>query len=364
MTEQDSSFKILEKNIENNYLKVEVDNVHVSVMNGIRRGIICYVECVTVDPKSIEVSKNTGVLHDQFLSDRLSYIPLNVSPDNYRDYRIEIHESKDSFLPFRNTESHPIYIYTDDLKVYKNNVLTDEKIFVGNSKLLYLKPNQEIKFKMNLCFYSNKEGRKYNTNRLGSVWNPVSQICYRYKTQADLLGREPIISEESDYLGKENNEPYEYIMQIQTLGNVYIDPQYVVDRVFMVLKNKCANLLKETTNHESSSVIRINEESKNRVVIQIFNGEEHTLGHMIQNKMDDVQRSYGESRENLVSYKMPHQLTDELHFIIQNDPKKIKVSPLKIFEEAIIKLMEDLDVYRTKWNNLDFTDEKKKEPSI
>ena len=67
MTEQDSSFKILEKNIENNYLKVEVDNVHVSVMNGIRRGIICYVECVTVDPKSIEVSKNTGVLHDQFL---------------------------------------------------------------------------------------------------------------------------------------------------------------------------------------------------------------------------------------------------------------------------------------------------------
>lgn len=355
MKANECSFEIIENKQDLDYLKLEVNHLPVSIMNAIRRCVLCYVESVAIDPKNIIVDKNTGQLHDQFLSDRLAYIPINVSPDEYQNYRIELHDSKNPDKPFKNEEIHPVYIYTDDLKVYKNEKPSTDKIFVGNSQLLYLKPDQEIKLKMSLSLYGAKEGRKYNDNRLGAVWNPSSQICYRYKTQSDLLGREPIIPEEQDYLGKENNEPYSYIMQIRTLGSKYVTPKYVIDRSFTILKEKCEKLLEEVLNYQKSSTIRIKEENKNRIVIQIFNGEEHTLGHMIQDRMDKVQRHYGESRENLVSYKIPHQLTEELHFIIQNDPNKIKLTPLQIFKEASEDLIKELEEYRKKFNKLDFT---------
>ena len=355
MNKNECSFEIIENKKELDYLKLEVNHLPVSIMNAIRRCVLCYVENVSIDPKNIIIDKNTGQLHDQFLIDRLAYIPINVSPNNYNDYRIEIHDKVNPDKPFKNNENYPIYIYTDDLKVYKNDKLVNDKIFVGNSQLLYLKPDQEIKFKMTLSFYGSKEGRKYNENRLGAVWNPSSQICYRYKTQSDLLGREPIITEEQDYLGKENNEPYSYIMQVRTLGSDYITPKYVIDRAFSILKDKCEKLLKEVLNEDKSSTIRIKDDNKNRIVIQIFNGEEHTLGHMIQDRIDKVQRRYGESRENLVSYKIPHQLTEELHFIIQNDPNKIKMTPLEIFTEGVNNLVSELEEYRKIFNKLDFT---------
>jgi DNA-directed RNA polymerase subunit L len=353
MNTNECSFEIIENKKEFDYLKLEVNHLPVSIINAIRRCVLCYVENVSIDPKNIVINKNTGQLHDQFLSDRLSYIPINVSPENYDDYRIEIHDNINPDKPFKNDESYPIYIYTDNLKVYKNDKLVNEKIFVGNSQLLYLKPDQEIKFKMYLSFYGTKDGRKYYENRLGAVWNPVSQICYRYKTQSDLLGREPIIPEEQDYLGKENNEPYSYIMQVRTLGSDYITPKYVINRAFIILKEKCEKLLKEVLNDESST-IRIENIKENRIVIQIYNGEEHTLGHMIQDRIDKVQRFYGESRENLVSYKIPHQLTEELHFIIQNDPNKIKITPLEVFTEGINSLVKELEEYRQIFNKLDF----------
>ena len=151
-----SEFIILENKLNENYLKFEVNNIPVSVVNGIRRCILSFVECVSIDPKGINISKNTGLLHEQFLEDRLSFIPLNVDPNEYQNYEIKIHDSKNSDKPFMNENTYPIYIYTDDLKVYKNGKISNENIFVGNSKLLYLKPEQEIKLSMKLSFFLTK----------------------------------------------------------------------------------------------------------------------------------------------------------------------------------------------------------------
>ena len=66
-------------------------NVPVYVANSIRRALSSMVPTITFDDShyedkslmSIQISKNTSALHDQFLSHRISYVPINMENHSY-----------------------------------------------------------------------------------------------------------------------------------------------------------------------------------------------------------------------------------------------------------------------------------------
>ena len=350
------NFQVLKNNVENNYMKFELNNVNVATANAIRRIILSDVESVTIDPTSIVFDKNNCPIHDQMLMHRLSFIPLNIDPNEYEDYRIELHDKNDSDKPFVNNfnnDTQHMYIYTDDLIVYKNDKKIDNKnIFVGNSRLLLLHYEQEIKFSCKLSFFGKNEGRKYNSNKYGAIWCPVSQIAYRYKTNADLEGREPSIPEEQDYIGKENNSPSSYIFQIESLGSSFINIEWIINRAFFIIKKKLNFIKNNINNPDTSDLIKYTKYNDNHVHVYIYNGEEHTIGNLLQTKINDIQNFMGESRENIVSYKVPHQLVDELQIIIKNDPKKIKNSPIEVLINACNELINDFTYLQSEWSKL------------
>ena len=356
MSNSKPNFVVLKNDTQNNYMKFELNNVNVSTANAIRRIILSDVESVTIDPSSIVFEKNNGPIHDQMLSDRLSYIPLNINPEEYKDYRIELHDKFNPDKPFVNNISNDtqhLYIYTDDLIVYKNDKKIENKnIFVGNSRLLLLHYEQEIKFSCTLSFFGKNEGKKYNNNRLGAVWCPVSQIAYRYKTNADLEGREPNVSEEQDYIGKENNTPNSFIYQIETLGSSFINIEWIINQSFHIIKKKLSFLKNNINNPDTSDLIKYTNENDNKIHIYIHNGDDHTIGNLLQTKINEIQNFIGESRENIVSYKVPHQLVDELQIIIKNDPKKIKISPLEVFIKACNELINEFTYLQNEWAKL------------
>ena len=350
------SFNVLKNEPQNNYMKFELNNVNVATANAIRRIILSDVESVTVDPSSIVFEKNNGPIHDQMLMHRLSFIPLNISPDDYQDYRIELHDKNDRDKPFVNnfnSDTQHMYIYTSDLIVYKNDKKVENKdIFVGNSRLLLLHYEQEIKFSCTLSFFGKKEGQKYNNNKYGAIWCPVSQIAYRYKTNADLEGREPSIPEEQDYIGKENNSPSSYIYQIESIGSSYINNDWIVNRAFHIIKKKLNFIKNNINNPDTKDIIKYTKYNDNHIHIYINNSEEHSIGNLLQTKINEIQNFIGESRENIVSYKVPHQLVDELQLIIKNDPKKIKITPVELLINACNELINEFSHLQSEWSKL------------
>ena len=74
---------------EDDILRFTITNIDVSFVNAIRRTIlsdinVCCIEFDSngVDNKSIDITVNTGRLHNEILKHRLSCIPVYVKEDN------------------------------------------------------------------------------------------------------------------------------------------------------------------------------------------------------------------------------------------------------------------------------------------
>ena len=103
-----SSLKVNYKQIEknNNEIKFDIigDNkngLDKTVINSLRKILLTKIETLAFDSEMIYMKKNTGSLHNEFLKDRLTLIPLYLNPDTFdNDYIFEIN--------VKNTDSKTI----------------------------------------------------------------------------------------------------------------------------------------------------------------------------------------------------------------------------------------------------------------
>ena len=103
----------------------DIENLDLSVINGIRRIILTEIPVVGFygeEETSIEMISNTGPLHNEFMKHRLGLIPINIDEDitdNYEDNDYEFE------LNINNTGSTTINITTANLNgSYKNKELS------------------------------------------------------------------------------------------------------------------------------------------------------------------------------------------------------------------------------------------------
>ena len=332
-------------------LKFDLENIHSSYVNGIRRVILNNVDTIGFKtepfPESdITITQNTSSLHNEFLLHRIGMIPINYpNPDSFdSDKYIFILDVEN------NSSSEIINITTNNFKVIETSSGTevDSNIFFPinpdtNEYILItkLKPNpsgsgEKIKL----------EGKaSKNSGELNARYSPVS--CVTFNNKRDLVkGKErldELKAELQEKLEKEageqgqlvNQESFaEQLKELETRFNILdADRYFITDDKgnpshfeftiescgvlnSAVILNKAIYMLNTIMNRfmlnferaidENNDLVSIDRSESNMLAFDItIKNENYTLGNLLQSYIISTDTSNG---INFVAYYLPHPL--------------------------------------------------------
>lgn len=327
-----------------NVLDFDVVGVDTSVANAIRRSILTNIPnvgfCHEPEEKcTITVKKNTTALHDEFISHRISLLPLRRDAFNHtipiENYTFKLDITQNNFS----------IVTTDDFKVTVENAEGDEtpldpKLFFGhdnysgNASIVTRLPRKDASKDIETLEVECKAVRGSHEN--GAGFSPVS-VCSMYKN--------------------EDNKDTHHIM-FETIGT--IPPKTIVLDAFNYLIDKCEGIIEKLSKDEYT----VNEAEANfKGVDFVLDGETHTFGNMIYkwiyNEYIVKRNAVNKSGAKLlhVSYHEPHPLKKSITIRISIDDSSDDYNTHEIiiknfFVENVKNVQLFLDDMRTKWKSI------------
>ena len=274
-----------------------IDNtVPISVANAVRRILISEINSVGIDKDSINIFNNRTVLNNDFIKERLSFLPIKHT-DNFVDYTFK--------LDIENNELELKEIYAKDIEVYENSTkVVADKIFVYPDALFTkLKFSNKLHFEAKLKLSTNKED--------GSVFNPTCVSLYRFEKD-DIKIKEQLSKLETEdeklefelgeseryYKKNEFDQPECYHFEIETIGG--LESTKIVNKGLEVLKSKLLLLKGYITEENTTKVIKSkSKHMKDAIDYKIFN-EDDTLGNIMTYQL------HNNSSVNYAGYYIPH----------------------------------------------------------
>jgi len=285
---------------EDNTLTFHLKNINNTIpipfANAVRRIMISEINSVGIDRDSINLLNNRTVLHNDFIKERLSFLPVKHT-DQFLDYTLK--------LNIENNELDIKEIYAKDIEVYENSTkVSADKIFVYPDALFTkLKFTNKLHFEAKLKLSTNKED--------GSVFNPTCVSLYRFEkddvkikellskleTEDDKLEFQKGESERY-YKKNEYDQPECYHFEVETIGG--LESKKIVNKALEVLKNKLLLLKGYITEGNITKVIKSeSKHMKNAIDYKILN-EDDTLGNIMTYQL------HNNTSVNYAGYYIPH----------------------------------------------------------
>ena len=324
-----------EKSEDPNALNLELNDVNLSLINGIRRVILAEFPTIAFNiddylNSDIKVITNTSSINNEFIMHRIGLVPIHYSSIKAFD------PSKYKFvIDKQNTTSSTISIKSNDFKVYNTETGNEEesiKFFppdpITNDFILLLRLKQN----------PNKIGEKLhvegkasiNTGSINARYSPVSCITFKNKideSKKDIALQEYLkksvnegTSESRETLNfnlthseryfhtDKNDEPNIFEMFIESLGVV---PSHII--LYETL-----DIIKQKLNNITKTIDKIISEESKEEKIQIgksldtmdayevkINDETHTIGNIIQSY---ASLNFTEEELPYIGYRNPHPL--------------------------------------------------------
>jgi DNA-directed RNA polymerase subunit L len=371
-------------------LKFDLENLHPSFVNGIRRAILNNVDTIgfKTEPHNeseITINENTSSLHNEFLLHRIGMIPINYpDPDSFDadKYRFILDvENKSS--------SEIINITTNDFKVIETtsgNEVDSETFFPKNPDtgeyilITKLKPNpsgsgEKIKL----------EGRaSKNSGELNARYSPVS--CVTFNNKKDLEKATARLDElrgelrqtfetEAEDLGQAINQELleEKLTELETRFNILDADRYFITAPngnpshfeftiescgilqSSVILNKAIYMLNTIVNRfllnferaidENNDLVSIDRADSNMLAFDVtIQNENHTLGNLLQSYIIETDESQA---VNFVAYNLPHPLKKYIKLRISVAEDKIDKT------STVAETTQDMEnVFNTKIKNI------------
>ena len=136
-----------------------------SIINSLRRILLTKIESISLVPENIIINKNNTSMHNEFLKDRLSLIPLSIDPETYEnDYLFE--------LNVKNTDKPIMDITTENFNIYPIN--EHSKFLIKKQKDMDYIPDDEnifTKMKENPKEYFNMD-KPLTKEKKDKILNP------------------------------------------------------------------------------------------------------------------------------------------------------------------------------------------------
>lgn len=341
-----------------NRLSFTINDADLSLVNAIRRIILAEVPSVAfsfdasdIEHTDIHINKNTCALHNEFLSHRLSLVPLYYNEN-------EINAFEDNSFKFvlkkQNNTYESIEVTTKDFEIYdaKGNKLSDdirERILPKNPitkdyiLITKLKPNLHDE-------HTPPRGESIDIECIPTVanamkharWSHVSQCCYGNTIDQDAANAkfEELVAEQEKEQGRSLSKPERDILhkRFNTLEvyrcfkkNKYDEaccfdfkiesetasrPSYLFFKACKILMEKverfAGNLKENTANSPVNVSVLSGVPNFYQVVIKY---ENYTLLNVLQNNIYNMCMRQTPAQENpleYIGYYQPHPLDDQM----------------------------------------------------
>tara|TARA_Y100000748_G_scaffold252290_1_gene217657 strand:- start:1778 stop:2878 length:1101 start_codon:yes stop_codon:yes gene_type:complete len=319
-------------------LSFDIVGLDASIVNGLRRTILNDIVNLAFryesGEKSIIVKKNTTGLHDEFISHRISLLPVmvdkwlespgDVNIDNY-SFVLNVSES--------SQQKKGGLVTTDDITVKFNN----------NGFVTEIDPKK--------CFYRDK---KFDSpilvtrfpNRDSSDQELNVEFTLTKGTHSDHACYSPTVFCVSFEKENEHSEEKVHEFKLESIG--IWSPYKLVQQGFLNLIYKCKNIYKKVENNESGHKYKGNY----MAIDYRLDGESHTIGNMIQEWIYNAEFTDKLDGKNLshISYHEPHPLENHIivRFVLKEKkaPKDFDAYKQKT-DELFLKYVRELEDFLT-----------------
>lgn len=290
---------------DGNKLRFTIKGVDVSVVNSVRRIILAEIPCVAIyfDPydqekKHIEIHKNTGVLHNEFLSHRISLLPFWFTNEEIANYDPESYKY---VLKIKNTGNEVVHVTTKDIQIFdktgkKMPEAFHEHVFpkcpITKDYILITKlmPNlydnqqgEEIDLECKATVGIAKEHARWSVVSKCSYYNEVDPIAEAAALQEKIKGMSPEeakkatsgfqVLERYRYFKKNSfDDPDEFVFMIDS--ECRLTPKEIFAQALDVFKSKFESLIEKLDDLKVTP-------SLNYFEVEIKN-ENHTLLNPLQ----------------------------------------------------------------------------------
>lgn len=366
--------------------KFTITNIDKSLANAIRRIMTNEIETFgfSDDDSSINILENTTKLHNEYLSHRISMIPLNISEDllNFENYKFVINKnnidnnlinitSKD-FEVFTRKNDTSDWILDNDSKnrFFIKNPLSGDYILIGPLSPSNTTESEKISIE---CFPVKKNG-KFNAtfspvckSIFYNSLDPVKCAMILEKKLKDISNHDDrevqkklfYNTEAYKYFKKnEKNEPFEFDFEVESIGVLKVNQifQMSIEKLKKKIEKIKSNIVNNSVSFYLSEVVNY------KAYDLKLTNEDHTLGNLIQSY---VYKYFidNDSELKYVGYDVPHPLEKNIiiRFAIHNQdyPDEKNIILIKeILFQTINNLVIVLDSLNKEWTDYKNKDNK------
>lgn len=369
-----TNWKSLGNGAQDSRAEFVVKDIHVSVLNAVRRIILSeipnvafYFDPYDIENNDIRVLKNTGVLHNEFLAHRISLVPLHFTENEIATFKPDDYKF---ILKVKNTGTSVINVTTEHIEILGGNgeplskkkvaaILPPNPVTKDHILITKLKPNLYDLTKGNEIDIECRASK--NIAKVHSRWCPTSQCCYMNvvdeeaaeqglqekleeakKERPDISTQEiKELKSKFDTLDKyrffkrnQYDEPSEFLFKIES--ECKMRPAYMFFKALTILIDKVI-ALKDNINDESKVVVSQMGTVPNFYQLCI-KGENHTLLNVMQSLIyhNEVRLKSPKDRVlEYVGYYQPHPLDEQMYLKLKFK-SLIEASPTST-KEFIVK---------------------------
>ena len=360
-----------------------IKNVDVSIVNSIRRTIQSNVQNVafffdakSVDNPDVKIMKNDSPLHNEFLSQRLSMIPIHFKKkeiDNWQrdDYSFEINQKNNSNA-FMNITSEHITVKRIDgtqlsnkerEQLFPKNAKTKDHILITKLPPATLKHTPAIEVNLraslgcgqkhscfsptSLCTYMNKivEGdelknaekdfvEKYLEQYKGVA--DVKDLTKQAKLKFDTLDKQRYYEKDPD-----TGEPNHFVFKLES--ECALLPFEIFSEAIGYILSRIDKLIQ--------AKLDIKDVDKDQYEITIHD-ESHTIGNLIQALVyNKFVREDGGRQISFIGYFVTHPLENAVCVKITSTLSKEKLADV-FQKDALGHIRQSLEDLRDEWENV------------
>jgi DNA-directed RNA polymerase alpha subunit len=319
------------------HLEFELDNVAISMANAIRRVALSEIETYAIDEANIKLTENTTPLHNEYVSHRISLLPINQAIGGLENLKFYISKKHTKDVPIDNDQNGIMEITTDNVQVYdttNDSWINPKDIFTDTFLITKLNVKQKI-----LGEFTVSKGIAKTHAR----WQAVSTICYRYKVQKDLENVEYdkiSLEEERDWVKKQNGDPSGFIFYVESAG--VMEPRMVIRKSLEIIKNKLVKFSHYIQNNRA----KIGWTSSEMLDFE-YEGEMHTLGNLLAtNGLEQL------GEDDFIGYRIVHPMMDKFIMRMKLAGSKSKDEHIDRLVQVCKQIETQVDEMLKSWNSL------------
>ena len=326
----------------------DIENMDLSIANGIRRIILTEIPTVGFygeDEPTIEIIKNTGPLHNEFMKHRIGLIPINITEnitDNYidNDYKFELNVINETSISINVTTA-------DFTGTYKDVELTPKE-------LQDLFPPNPIT-KNNILITRLRQGEHLHliataikrTAKTNASFSPVSLANFFFnEDKIESSKKDNILDKQRSYIKDIYGDPISLQFQIESVNK--LSYSYLFSKAISILIDKLNNIIDNIDNFYIEQVPN----NPFSVNFHIEN-EDDTLGNLIQSILHNKFIRQSNKHKGMIctyaGYICPHPLKQLMIIRItleeQTDPQKFKL----FLTDNCYDIIRELQIINTEW---------------